>query len=619
MKFRRISIAIITTTILVGFALVEAQIAWDPEKFMPLEEIKPGMQGKCYTVFSGTTVEPFDFEVISIEYDALPDWDIIWVKCSGENIEKTGIASGMSGSPAYIDGRLIGALSFGYRNQREESNVVGITSIELMIQVTQRGMTPNLSYQGHQLLNLGSNWVSQTAEILPFGNNPITNRKTANFLDVPLGNANPSELKTPVAMSGINPRMLNLLQPVFEKYKMLPLQAAGGSSPVKSAPIEEGQIVGTEIVRGDFSAFGYGTITYVDENKQLLAYGHSSLGEGHVNRPMSGGYVHYIHPSITLPFKVASPTQPIGTIVQDRQGALAGIVGDSPSYIPIAAKVTATNGKVYQKKYEVIRHRDFSAMYSQLGIWYIIDALESEFGDHQAKVNTTINLADQPGLEIREISYRNTFSSGFSPGFSAMQSLSPLGSLIGNPYQKVEIKSVTIDVEFEDKRSNAVIEGIRIQKDEFRPGETIDVDIVIRPYLENPVVQKARITIPQDTPEDQVTLLVSSGASYENWQRQRAPLNYQPKNINQLVKLLQRGESNSDLIVELFIPKFGMTVQGEEFPEPTVSMLSVMNSQTQSGEGGYTRGRTLHTEKTSTDYVLAGSRFLRIMVNRNAR
>ncbi|MAP87313.1 hypothetical protein CMK16_08145, partial [Candidatus Poribacteria bacterium] len=121
------------------------------------------------------------------------------------------------------------------------------------------------------------------------------------------------------------------------------------------------------------------------------------------------------------------------------------------------------------------------------------------------------------------------------------------------------------------------------------------------------------------TPEGQVTLLVSSGASYENWQRQRAPLNYQPKNINQLIKLLQRGENNSDLIVELFIPKFGMTVQGEEFPEPTVSMLSVMNSQTQSGEGGYTRGRTLHTEKTSTDYVLAGSRFLRIMINRSAQ
>ena len=619
MKYRRI--IIITTVILVGLTLAEAQIAWDPEKFMPLEEIKPGMQGKCYTVFFGTTVEPFEFEVISIEYDALPDLDLIWVKCSGENIEKTGIASGMSGSPAYIDGRLIGALSRGYTNQREDSNVVGITSIALMVQVTQRGMTPNLSDQGqgNQLFNLESSWVSQAIEILPFGNNLITNRKTANSSNVPLDNANPSELKTPVAMSGINPRMLNLLQPIFEKYKMLPLQAAGGGSPVESAPIEAGQVVGTEIVRGDFSAFGYGTITYVDENKQLLAYGHSSSGEGHVNRPMSGGYVHYIHPSITSPFKVVSPTQPIGTIVQDRQGAIAGIVGDSPSYIPIAAKVTATNGKVYQKKYEVIRHRNFSAMYSQLGIWYIIDSLESEFGDHQAKVHTTINLADQPGLEIREISYRNIFSSGISPGFSTIQSLRPLVNLIGNPFQKVEIESVTIDVEFEDKRSNAAIEGIRIQKDEFRPGEKIDVAIVIRPYLENPIIQKAQITIPKDTPEGQVTLLISSGASYENWQRQRAPLNYQPKNINQLVKLLQRGESNSDLIVELFIPKFGMTVQGEEFPEPTVSMLSVMNSQTQSGEGGYTRGRTLHTEKTATDYVLAGSRFLRIMVNRSAQ
>ena len=114
MKFRRISIAIITTAILVGFALVEAQIAWDPEKFMPLEEIKPGMQGKCYTVFSGTTVEPFDFEVISIEYDYTPTWHVIWIKGLSENFKQTGGAGGMSGSPCYIDGRLIGAFSLAF-------------------------------------------------------------------------------------------------------------------------------------------------------------------------------------------------------------------------------------------------------------------------------------------------------------------------------------------------------------------------------------------------------------------------------------------------------------------------------------------------------------------------
>ena len=126
----------------------QAQIKWDAEKFMPLSEIKPGMKGKGYTVFSGTTVEEFDFEVVSIYYNRFPGLHIVWAKGVSDNFKKTGSAGGMSGSPMYIDGSLIGALSRSYRNQREHANLFGITPIEFMIKVTEYGMQPNLSYQG---------------------------------------------------------------------------------------------------------------------------------------------------------------------------------------------------------------------------------------------------------------------------------------------------------------------------------------------------------------------------------------------------------------------------------------------------------------------------------------
>lgn len=618
MKFRRISIAIITTTILVGFALVEAQIAWDPEKFMPLEEIKPGMQGKCYTVFSGTTVEPFDFEVISIEYDYTPTWHVIWIKGLSENFKQTGGAGGMSGSPCYIDGRLIGAFSLAFWNQREHANIGGVTPIQMMIQVTQRGMTPNPDYAGNNLFNLRKNFAVQDIDFLPFGKTP---KKSPNQFDTPLLSTmkyRSAVIQTPLALSTMNPKITEVLMPVLEEYGMTPIQGSGGGTPVKSAPVASGQIVGIEYARGDFAAFGYGTITYI-EGKQMLAFGHKMSGEGNVNLPLSGGYVHFTLPLNTRSSKYASATGPIGTLVQDREGAIAGLIGDYPKFLPIDAKIQTTDGKIHKKKYEVARDPDIASMMAMIGVWNIIDSIEMYRGDHQINIDTTIKLAAQKGLDAQEINRRNIFSSSGSPGIAAYRSISPLIDLMDNPYSKVIVDKVSIDIKIEDKRKTAIIEGLRVEKDNYRPGELIGISVILRPYLENPVVQKAQITIPQDTPEDQVTLLVSSGSSYENWQRQRAPLNYQPKNINQLVKLLQRGESNSDLIVELYIPKLGMTVQGEEFPEPTVSMLSIMNSQTQSGEGGYTRGRTLHTEKTSTDYVLAGSRFLRIMVNRNAR
>ncbi len=595
-----------------------AEVKWDSSKFMPLVEIVPGMKGEGYTVFSGTTVEKFSFEVISIEYNFYPNWDVIWVKGSGENFEKTGVAGGMSGSPMYINGRLIGAISLGYFNQREHANLMGVTPIELMIEVTQRGMQPNLSYRGGTRFNFGADTVSKGIEMLPL--TPDTRHVPKTGIGT---SATPNRfeksphLQMPVAFSGLPTGAVGYFKQFFNAYHLSPIQGAGGGSPVERTPIEPGQIVGLEFVRGAFTAFGYGTMTYI-EGDQLLGFGHSMFGEGNVNLPMSGGYVHFILPSTSRSSKIASPTQPMGTLVQDRQAAIAGLIGSHPSFIPVNANIQTMDGKVHSTPYEVIRHRDFSTLYTLIPLWYIIDGIEIYSGDHSVNVDAKIVLKDQPNLLSREIVRKNVYSSSGSPGFQATRALTPLFSLIGNQYEKIEVERIDLDVRMEDKRKTAVIEAVRIDKDRYRPGEKIEVTMRLRPYLEEPIIQTGTITIPEDAPEGTTTLLAISPNLYEGWQRARAPLNYQPTNINQLIKLLQREENNSDIILELFVPKVGMTVQGEEFPELPVSMLSVMSTPTQSGEGGPTRGTTLHFEKVTTPYVVSGSRFLRFTVDRNA-
>ena len=597
---------------------VGAEIKWDSSKFMPLSEIAPGMKGDGYTVFSGTTVEKFGFEVVSIEYNFYPNWHVIWVKGSGENFEKTGVAGGMSGSPMYINGRLIGAISLGYFYQREHANLMGVTPIELMIEVTQRGMQPNLSYRGGTRFNFGSDVVSNGFEMLPL----MPEKK--QIPDERMGISSSADrfeksprLQMPVAFAGVPTGVIGYFKQFFDAYHLDPIQGAGGGSPVESAPIEPGQIVGLEFVRGAFPIFGYGTMTYV-EGDQLLGFGHSMFGEGNVNLPISGGYVHFILPSAQRSFKVASPTQPIGTLVQDRQAAIAGTIGSHPSYIPVNANIQTMDGKVHSTPYEVIRHRDFSTLYTLIPLWYIIDGIEIYSGDHSVNVEAKILLKDQPNLTSREIVRRNVYSSSGSPGFQATRALTPLFSLIGNQYEKIDVERIDLDVKMEDKRKTAVIEAIRIDKNRYRPGEKIEVTMRLRPYLEAPIIQTGTITIPEDAPEGLTTLLAISPNLYEGWQQARAPLNYQPTNINQLIKLLQREQNNSDIILELFVPKVGMTVQGEEFPELPVSMLSVMSTPTQSGEGGPTRGTTLHFEKLATPYVVSGSRFLRFTVDRDA-
>ena len=585
---------------------------------MPLSEVKPGMKGEAYTVFSGTTVEKFAFEVVSIKYNFLPQWHVIWVEASGDSFEKTGVAGGMSGSPGYINGRLIGALSLGYFFQREDSNLVGFTPIESMIEVTQRGMQPNLSYFGGSPFNLGAHTAWKPFETSPIVSNEFfTNKELMDTPPMPTADARSPLLQLPVALSTMNPQALGLLKPIFDKHRLMPMQGTAGGAPVESAPIEPGQIVGIEYSRGDFTAFAYGTMTYIEGN-QVIGFGHSMFGEGHVNLPISGGYVHFILPSISRSFKVASPTKPIGTLVQDRQTAIAGLTGPHPSFMPVSANIETTDGKTHPIHYEVMRHRGLSAIIATIGVWNFISALEIDSGDHTVNINTTITLQDTPNLTSQEIVRRNVYSSSSSPGFWAFQAFSPLSSLISNQYEKITVEGVVVDIKIEDKRNTAVIEGVRINKNRYRPGEEIQVMITLRPYLEAPIIQPGYIKVPDDAPDGFATLLVASGVSHETWQRTRAPLNYYPKNINQLIQLLQYDPSNSNIILEIFIPKIGMTVQGQEFPELPLSMLSVMSSPSQSGEGGYTRGTTLHIENVPTEYVISGGHFVRFTIDRNA-
>ena len=605
-----------------------AQIEWDAEKFMPLSEVKQGMRGQGYTVFFGTTVEKFECEVVSIESNYFPGWHVIWCKGLSDNFKRTGVAGGMSGSPIYIDGRLIGALSLGHFNQREHANLFGVTPIELMVKVTQRGMEPNLSYEGTQLFNLDAAAGIQEYG-LDMGPSLLRDGKVAKvrrafdeiwregLADTPV-RARSAQLSMPLSLPPLNRELMRFVKPVFDKFNYTPVQAAGGGSPIKESPIEEGQIIGTELLRGDVSFFGYGTISYVDGN-ELLAYGHGDSVEGNVNIPLSGGYVHFIMPSRSRSFKVAAPTQPIGTLVQDRETSIAGIIGKHPSYIPVNVNVKTSDGKQHQKYYEVMRHKGFSPSFAGIGAWFLLDALEFYFNDHTMNVETTITLKEHPDLKTRELVYRNIYSSSGSPGLGVMQTLlMPMAQLAFNSYTKVHVENVTLDINIEDKRRTARIQSLQVDKLRYRPGDTVTVEITLQPYLEAPIRQTGTITIPKDAPEGLVTLLATNANFHEIWQRNRAPLNFRHRNINQLVKLLQRGENNSEIIMELFVPEPGLTVRGEEFAHLPTSVMSVMNTAQQVGNSGYTIGTTLHIDKTPTDYVIFGSGIIRFVVDRNA-
>ena len=619
--------------LLLCMTMLTQAIEWDNSKFMALDEVKQGMQGTIKTVFSGTTVEEFNFEVLSIEKNFEPQWDVIWARGWGGSFDETGIAGGMSGSPAYINGRLIGAISLGADNQKK-GDIFGITPIELMLNVAKRGMKPNLNYYssgaliGIQNSEEEARWQDGKMARWQNGNSPLAPLPASishsevpyikqqlsvedNVIN-PFLDSQAMQLQIPIAFSGLSPKAIDYIKPILNKYGMYPVQGIGGGSIDVDVPIEPGQVLGMEFARGDFSAFGYGTITYVEGN-QILGFGHSMFSEGNVNLPISSGYLQYVLPLRTRSVKMALPVKPIGTLVQDRQTGIAGIIGSHPSYIPVDLRMKTADGISKELHYEVIRHRSFSAGMAIMGILSIIDAVDKSSGDSTANVHTVISLKDQPDIVKDDF-----FSSSGGAVAAPVQSLSTLYSIIGNPFQKVEVEKIAVDISIEDKRNTAKIEGIRINKNRYKPGDEIQMFITLRPYLEQPIIQKASVTIPEDIPDGITVLLVSSVSANESWQQNRAPLNFQPTNIQQLITLLQRGESRNNIIIEIFVPKIGMTVQGEEMPELPLSIISVMNYATQTGTEGFTRGSTLLREKLPTEYFISGGTTLRLIIDRNA-
>ena len=587
---------VILTPLLMGFK-------WDSSRFMSVDEIRPGMKGEALTVIQGTKIEKLKLEVLSVQKNTFPKGDLIRAIGTDDLFKRIGVVGGMSGSPVYIDGRLIGAIAYAYYFSKEP--IMGITPIESMLKVLDYMERPKPRLRGE----VGLLPFFRAEEMLA-----RINEKANRSIDEPIrssGELRP--VRMPIAISGFCEGAAKALKAMLSDYDVMLVEGGGGGYPDMSPPIEPGAVVGTEFVRGDLTAFGYGTITYRDGDK-ILIFGHPDFGEGEVDLPLSGGYVHCIVPSFYSGFKLAGATKPFGAMKQDREFACAGVVGKVPGYIPVKVHVTTPQNKVEEYSYEIARHRLLTPAFITSVVWNTVNAAEKETGKYTVRVKSLIQPKGYPAIVKEDI-----FSGEASPGLAAASLLYPISTLMRNSFQELEIERVELDVKIEDKRNTALIEGARIDRKVYKPGEKVKLTLSIRPYLENSIKKTFEIQLPKDIPEGPVMMIIGSASAILSWDKSRAPQKYVPRNINQLMEIIQKGEKNDRLVVELFVPMPGLTISGEELPDLPISMFYVMNSSQQTGEVSMTKGTTLLREVIPTNFVLSGSKILRFTVSRRAR
>lgn len=580
---------------LVWLALVSGGLyAAELPPLMSIDDIRPGMKGVGKTVFSGTTIEEFDVEILAVLKNETPGGDAIMAKVSGGSIqlEKVGVIGGMSGSPIYIDGKLIGALAYAYIFAREPM-IAGITPIHEMINDAERGASEVQTTAG----SLGSLvFPPESVDTFP---QPWNLRP----------------IQTPLMVSGADPRLLAFMQEHLAPYHIMPMQGGTviqGVDLERAPDLEPGAALGVQVVRGDMNMTAVGTVTYRDEEK-ILGFGHPLLWGGDVNLPMTPGYVHFILSNQISPFKVSSLFESVGAITQDRRSGISGKLGLTPAMVPLTVTVDdeleATPAQRYA--YEVIDHPMYMPMFMGFAGLESMLTAESLIGETTVKTRIIVALRDYPPLMMENIT--TGFQDHLSPIFQAFV---PMTFVLNNAFTPVAVDAVSLDITVSHAIQQAEIVGVRVPNNVVCPGEVVEAEILLRPYGQDVIAVTEEFTIPENLQQERIQLLVCDMKFTNALEAARAPGTFQPQNLEQLIALVNRQVSQDHIALSLLQLRPGIVAQGRELPSPPLSMMSLMGTtKRHAGKTSLSRGSILLRKDIPTQYVTSGCAMLELIVN----
>ena len=547
---------------------------------MDTDEITPGMKGYGRTVFSGNQIESFDVEILGV----LKNWearnDMILVKMTGGPLEKTGIIAGMSGSPVYVDNKLIGAVSHGWSFAKDA--IAGVTPISAMMDV--------LKIDSHRRENTYAGNNSTWSTSLKAQDSDVVARLKSHGLiheSVLSKNFNSQQpytlslvpIQTPLIVSGFDYRSLNSVSPLFNKLGKFSLQSTSGSSSLSDDlhDFQPGSSVAVEIIRGDLSASAIGTVTYRDDNN-ILAFGHPIIQIGATDLPMATAQVHTILASLSGSVKMASPGKIIGRITQDRRSAIAGRIGEYTKMIPCQTEIRGSLNVKYN--FEIVHDKILTPILLQMAVESALLATEKTIGEKSVNLKLDIGIAGRKESIRIENGYFDSGPSWF-PIYNIVQ---PITTLLNNEFQTTEIESIKLVADISETKNIASIQNIRVSKRWVAPGEEVHLSIRLRPDTEDYVSIPVRIKIPDDVVRGtSVRVTVCDAMISRMMEMVSAPGHFSPSSFEQLINNLEDTESNNNIIVKIRLNKRGLTYMGEDFPSLPNSFLTIMSLSNQSG------------------------------------
>jgi hypothetical protein len=396
----------------------------------------------------------------------------------------------------------------------------------------------------------------------------------------------------PLSVSGFGPRAMAELADTLRPVGLVPMQAGGGralTGKIEPGHVEPGSAIGVELVRGDMSMVGTGTVTYVD-GSTVLAFGHPMFGAGESYLPLVDAQIHAFLPSLAQSFKMSSPLHEIGVLVQDRPSCIIGNLDGRTTMMPVDVRVTGPEGKTRTFHAEVARSRRLTPTLASMVVANAVADAEPDVTDVIATVDGKLAIQGRGTLELSDQVFSTEGISGRVLG--GARGLRALGELMFNPFEPVVVDRMDVDVRVELRRDTAEIVGVSVPTETVRAGDTVPVRVTLRPYAGPEYIETVPVKIPQTVHGQAVHIEAASGIMARP---DAAPA----EDLAGYIDNMRKYWTASSIVVSLQMPDEGAAIHGRLVPNLPASALDTLrpSNQTRRAESYRVAERTVFPSK----------------------
>ena len=534
-----------------------AQVAPPPSAtagIFPLAQVHRGLHGVAYTVFEGTQPEAMDVEILGVLKNVLgPDQDMILARLKGSKPEYTGVVAGMSGSPVYIDGKLLGALSYRI-GQFSKEPIAGITPIAEMLAVNgtaQPALTASLA----------------DSTLRPDSGSQITAASATTDIH---------PIETPLVLSGFNAEAIKFFQDHVSMMGLMPVAGLGGSAGYStkmdsSSPLLPGSAVSALLVRGDLEIAATCTVTYVDPH-QILACGHPITRFGNVSIPMTKAEVVATLASPLNAFKIVNTTETIGSFTEDRSSAIRGVLGEAARMIPVAIH---THGGLRDRTLhvEVIDNPDITPGALMVSLYQSLLETNSYSEESTYEVRGTVAIDGYPELHLHSlIAPTDTLPSALRAALTVGQRFQ---TVYGNSARVRNIQRIDLDVDSLPGRRSMQLERAQAAQPAAHAGDTVMVEATLRPFRGETREVRIPIPLPLTLNPGPLRILLSDGATLDRL-TSTTPATEGPIELSSIIHQLNSAHSDDKLYVTLLLPNAQAVVDGRTLASIPISMANIL-------------------------------------------